>query len=126
MLIRVPVNSKAHAFFNLGWSIHLLEDNTTPVHTINNSIETFEIHNDVETLADYAVQSASVTAGYVHNLIPALTTFHPDRRNSGFGADVRNPGADLRHRLQVEEGRTYYLQVWSQSSSSGDYTLVVN
>jgi hypothetical protein len=72
MVVRVPVNSKAHAFFNLGWAIHLLEDNTTPVHTINGSVETFHIHNDIETLADYAIQSASVDAGYVRNLIPAL------------------------------------------------------
>jgi hypothetical protein len=74
MVVRVPVNSKAHAFFNLGWAIHLLEDNTTPVHTINGSVETYHIHNDIETLADYAIQSASVDAGYVHNLIPADTT----------------------------------------------------
>jgi hypothetical protein len=74
MVVRLPVSSKAHAFFNLGWAIHLLEDNTTPVHTINGSFETFQIHNDVETLADYAIASASVNAGYVRNLIPADTT----------------------------------------------------
>jgi hypothetical protein len=74
MVVRLPVNSKAHAFFNLGWAIHLLEDNTTPVHTINGSFETFQIHNDVETLADYAIADATVTAGYVRNLIPADTT----------------------------------------------------
>jgi hypothetical protein len=59
-------------------------------------------------------------------LIPALTTFHPDRRNSGFGPDLRTPGADLRYRLEVQENQTYYLQVWSQSNSSGKYTLTVN
>ena len=74
MVVRVPVGSKAHAFFQLGWAIHLLEDNTTPVHTIDDSVETFEIHNDVETLADYGISSASVTAGFVKDLLPALNT----------------------------------------------------
>ena len=59
-------------------------------------------------------------------LVPALTTFHPDRRNSGFGPDLRTPGADLHHRMDVQRNQTYYLQVWSQSNSSGSYTLVVN
>jgi hypothetical protein len=59
-------------------------------------------------------------------LIPALSTFHPDRRSSGFGPDVRTPGADLHHRLDVQQGQIYFLQVWSQSSSSGDYTLSLN
>jgi len=73
MVVRLPKNSKAHAFFNLGWAIHLLEDNTTPVHTIDDSVETFEVHNDVETLADYAVIGASVNAGLVKDLLPALS-----------------------------------------------------
>jgi hypothetical protein len=73
MVVRFAMNSKAHAFFNLGWAIHLLEDNTTPVHTINGSAEAFHIHNDVESLADYAVQSATVNAGAVRDLIPADT-----------------------------------------------------
>jgi len=58
-------------------------------------------------------------------LIPALTTFSPDRRNTGFGPDVRVPGGSLRHMLQVEEHRTYFLQVWSQARSSGEYTITV-
>lgn len=55
MVVRLPVNSKAHAFFQLGWAIHLLEDVTTPVHTINSSITTFEVHNQVEHIADQVV-----------------------------------------------------------------------
>jgi hypothetical protein len=73
MVCRFPVGSKAHAFFQLGWAIHLLEDNTTPVHTDDSSLDAFEMHNDVETLADYAVQSASVNAGNVRDLLPAAT-----------------------------------------------------
>jgi len=58
-------------------------------------------------------------------LIPALTTFNPDLRNSGFGPDVRTPGASLHHTMQVEEGRTYYIQIWSQANSFGEYILTI-
>jgi hypothetical protein len=65
------------------------------------------------------VESRSAT------LIPALTTFGPDKRNAGFGPDVRTPGARLRHTMAVEAHRTYYLQVWGQAKSSGAYALTV-
>jgi hypothetical protein len=58
-------------------------------------------------------------------LIPALTTFSSDKRNTGFGPDVRVPGGSLHHTFEVEEHRTYFLQVWSQARSSGEYTLTV-
>jgi hypothetical protein len=65
----------------------------------------------------------------IHNrsvtLVPALTTYGPDQRTSGFGPEVRVPGSDLKHRLEVEANKTYYLQVWAQNSSSGNYTLTV-
>jgi hypothetical protein len=58
-------------------------------------------------------------------LIPALTTFSPEMRNIGFGPDVRTPGASLRHSFDVLENQTYYLQVWSENSTAGEYTLIV-
>jgi tetratricopeptide (TPR) repeat protein len=58
-------------------------------------------------------------------LIPALTTFGADKRNTGFGPDVRTAGGSLRHTMAVEAHRTYYLQVWGQARSSGEYTLTV-
>jgi tetratricopeptide (TPR) repeat protein len=58
-------------------------------------------------------------------LIPALTTFSSDKRNTGFGPDVRTPGASLHHTMEVQEHMTYFLQVWSQGKSSGEYSLVV-
>jgi tetratricopeptide (TPR) repeat protein len=58
-------------------------------------------------------------------LIPALSTFSPDMRFSGFGPDVRASGASLHHTMKVEQGRTYYLQVWPQGISSGEYSLTV-
>ncbi|HEY1336670.1 MAG TPA: hypothetical protein VGF59_04135 [Bryobacteraceae bacterium] len=59
-------------------------------------------------------------------LIPALTTFTPDMRNSGFGPDIRTPGASLHHTMLVEEGQTYFVQVWSQANTAGEYTLLIN
>ncbi len=87
MIVRLPVRSNAHAFFQLGWSLHLLEDVTTPVHTINGSFETFEVHNDVETRTDEVLASPGVSFNgqLVRNALPALTksdftnlySFHP-------------------------------------------------
>jgi hypothetical protein len=58
-------------------------------------------------------------------LIPALTTFSPDRRNTGFGPDVRKPGGSLSHTVEVEGHRTYFLQVWPQAQTSGRYSLTI-
>jgi hypothetical protein len=58
-------------------------------------------------------------------LIPALSTFGPDLRTRGFGTQVRTPGANLEHSLAVEAGKKYFLQVWSQANTAGDYTLHV-
>ena len=72
MVIRMPVDSRAHAFFQLGWAIHLLEDNTTPVHTINSSFTTFEVHNDIKSMADAVIglDPVGVNAGVVKDLLP--------------------------------------------------------
>jgi tetratricopeptide (TPR) repeat protein len=58
-------------------------------------------------------------------LIPALSTFYPDMRSSGFGPDVRTPGANLRHTMEVQGNQTYFIQVWSQANTAGDYSLVI-
>jgi hypothetical protein len=58
-------------------------------------------------------------------LIPALSTFDPDMRSSGFGPDVRIPGLHLRHTMEVQANETYFIQVWSQANTSGDYSLIV-
>jgi hypothetical protein len=58
-------------------------------------------------------------------LIPALTTFSPDKRNSGFGPDIRNPGESLHHTMAVQAHQVYYLQVWSLEKTFGTYRLTV-
>jgi hypothetical protein len=58
-------------------------------------------------------------------LIPALSTFYPDMRSSGFGPDVRTPGMNLRHTLDVQQNQVYFIQVWSQANTAGDYSLIV-
>jgi hypothetical protein len=56
-------------------------------------------------------------------LIPALTTFSPDQRNSGFGPDIHTPGGNLHHAMNVQAHRVYFVQVWAQADSFGEYTL---
>ena len=83
---------------------------------------------DTDYYSFVAPRSGLVTIN-IHNrsatLIPALSTFNPDKSSSGFGPDVRAPGGNLKHLLEVQDGQTYYLQVWSQSGTAGEYTLTV-
>jgi hypothetical protein len=58
-------------------------------------------------------------------LVPALATFHPDMRASGFGPDVRTAGDSLKYDMPVASGKTYYIQVWPLRNSSGAYSLAV-
>ena len=58
-------------------------------------------------------------------LIPALSTFDPDMRSSGFGPDVRTPGRNLQHTMEVQQNQVYFIQVWSQANTAGDYSLIV-
>ena len=75
MVVRLPVGSTAHAFFNLGWAIHLLEDQTTPVHTTNDSFTTREVHNDIEKRADEVLTPpyVSYNGQLIKDALPALT-----------------------------------------------------
>ena len=59
-------------------------------------------------------------------LIPGITTFNADRRNMGFGPEIRQPGQGLHHTIDVDKDRIYYIQVWSQAASAGSYTLRVD
>jgi hypothetical protein len=65
----------------------------------------------------------------IHNrsktLIPALSTFTPEMTRSGFGPKLTAPGSDLRFSMKVESGKIYYIQVWSQSKTAGDYSLTI-
>jgi tetratricopeptide (TPR) repeat protein len=66
----------------------------------------------------------------VHNesvaLIPAVQMYGPDMRSIGFGPTLRNPGESLVTTMDVEKGQIYYVQVWSQATTSGPYTLTVH
>jgi len=59
-------------------------------------------------------------------LIPALSTYAADRRFAGFGPDIRTPGSGLKHSMAVEEGKTYFLQVWAQTNTRGAYRLTMH
>ena len=52
MVFRARPNTKEHAYFLLGWALHLLHDSCLTIHTINSSWWTFLHHNDFEDLFD--------------------------------------------------------------------------
>ncbi|MCX6631288.1 MAG: hypothetical protein NTW28_27060 [Candidatus Solibacter sp.] len=58
-------------------------------------------------------------------LIPALGTFNPDMRSSGSGPDVRTPGLNLRHTMQVQQDQVYYIQVRSRANTAGEYSVII-
>ena len=58
-------------------------------------------------------------------LVPALTTFTPDKRKSASAPEVHAPGARLHLTMEVQADQVYYLLVWSQGSSFGAYSLTI-
>jgi hypothetical protein len=86
---------------------------------------------DAEDTDFYSFQSprsGTVTidiANRSSGLIPALTTFNAEKRNTGFGPDIRTPGGSLHYTLEVQEHQTYFVQVWSQALTFGKYTLTI-
>jgi hypothetical protein len=79
----------------------------------------FEFSSPRSGTVSIEIQNVSPT------LIPALSLFSPDRRSAGFGPDVRRPGEGLKHEMPIEEGRSYFLQVWSQANTQGSYRLMI-
>jgi hypothetical protein len=108
MVVRLPVGSTAHAFFNLGWAIHLLEDQTTPVHTSNDSFTTAEVHNDIEKRADEVLNPpyVSYNGQLVKDALPALDpsafqslySFPP----SNCADKAHDPAADFKSRWYTD------------------------
>lgn len=58
-------------------------------------------------------------------LVPAITVYDADRRNIGYGPDLKKPGLDLQHTISVEKDAVYYVQVWSPAGA-GAYTLRID
>ena len=113
MIVRFPVGATAHAFFQLGWAIHLVEDATTPVHTISSSYQTYQVHNDIETRADEVLIDDITWNGHVvkealpadtyndfHNLYAWPPIVYSD---SSCLDDVRNPVSDFTPRDYVAD-----------------------
>ncbi len=77
LLFYVPENSKEHAFFLLGWAIHLAQDCTVPMHTTDDDYDKFNFdkHNNIESLADDLLWQDLMWDGKViKNYLPALTS----------------------------------------------------
>ena len=85
--------------------------------------------DDTDFYSFLAQRTGKVTVE-VHNegvtLIPAVQLYGPDMRSVGFGPGLKNPGESLETTMDVEKGQTYYVQVWSQASTSGSYSLTVH
>ncbi len=85
--------------------------------------------DDTDYFSFVAPRTGTVTVD-VHNesvtLIPAVQLYGPDMRSMGFGPTLRTPGESLQTTMEVEKTQTYYVQVWSQASTSGSYTLTVH
>jgi hypothetical protein len=59
-------------------------------------------------------------------LMPALTVFSPDRRTIGIASDARASGTNLTRRFPATPGQVYYLQVWSQAKTAGEYSILIH
>jgi hypothetical protein len=59
-------------------------------------------------------------------LIPALTAFSSDRRTIAFAADTRTAGANLTRSFPASPGQVYYVQVWPQAKTAGEYSIVIH
>jgi len=58
-------------------------------------------------------------------LLAGVATYSQDMKQTGFGPDVDDPGGSLRHKIKVEKGATYFVQVWSRASTAGQYSLTI-
>ena len=58
-------------------------------------------------------------------LIPSLGVFGADRRLIEFAPRVERAGLGLTYEFEAMAGRRYYLQLWGQSGSTGQYTLTI-
>jgi hypothetical protein len=100
----------------------------TPL-TLDRTIDANIMDGEDTDFYSFAVPAGREAAIEIRNrsttLIPGVTTFSTDLRNTGFGPDVRTAGADLHHTLKGEPGATVYIQVWGQGKTAGTYSLTV-
>jgi hypothetical protein len=55
-----PVSSPEHSFFQLGWAMHLVDDNTLMVHTVDGGVDAYRVHNRIEAFADKTLSEPTV------------------------------------------------------------------
>lgn len=108
MILYLPANSKENAFFLLGEALHLIQDNTIPVHTIEGSWETFQIHNDIEDFA--AIPLKEKTYLFSWDAIPGEDT---DKLkiflNANFGTRYLTANVDNASIVKIDDGKTIKL-----------------
>jgi hypothetical protein len=60
-----------------------------------------------------------------NSLIPGLATFGPDQRPLETVVEGAEKGKHLSRSIQVEEHEMYIVEVWGQSKTTGDYSLII-
>jgi hypothetical protein len=93
--------------------------------TIDANIMTGEDTDFYSFVADRTGKMVVTLQGQSKSLIPALTTFGPDRQPIQYAVDGVGAGAKLTRSIDVEEHQVYYVEVWGQAKSSGAYALSV-
>lgn len=114
----VAPHSLEHAFFNLGWAMHLVQDNSLPMHTVDDSYDTFTAfrHNDFEDRWTYMLQrnwNTHLGGPSLKSVLPATTlpTFtnlyvFPPQRTSADGWAV-NPAPHFKPRWYAQDLAPY-------------------
>lgn len=110
----VPPNSLEHAFFNLGWAMHLVQDNSLPMHTVDDAYDSFTAfrHNDYEDRWAYLLQrnwNTHIGGPLLKSALPAstlaaLTSLYvfPPQRTSADGWAV-NPAPHFKPRWYYQD-----------------------
>ena len=117
----VPVGAPEHAWFQLGWAMHLIDDNTLMVHTVDGGFDTFRVHNNVEAFADTTLStSLAYNDHVVRDFLPALNAtvfqglypYPPTTPPDSEPCDTPNPADDYKARwytdsLQRDDGEGF-------------------
>lgn len=106
-----PVGSPEHSFFQLGWAMHLIDDNTLMVHTVDGGVDAYRVHNRVEAFADKTLSEPTI---YNHRIIrfalpaldplrfEALYPYPPTTPEDSPHCDTPNPADDYKTRWYAD------------------------
>jgi hypothetical protein len=106
-----PVSSPEHAFFQLGWAMHLIDDNTLMVHTVDGGFNAYRVHNNVEAFADTTLAAPLLyQSRAIRDFLPArnatvfqgLYHYPPTTPPMSEPCDAPNPANDYKARWYTD------------------------